>query len=695
MVKLKLLGAPGLSDDNDTIIPLKNRKELALLAFLARLDTASARRDVLAKTLWSRGTDAESRMSLRQAVKNLRNLEDQCGECFLVTNRASVGFVGTGPHTDVQIVLEALSQPRACTLKTARSLLPTQWKATDQTERRSAFLCGYENLDPVFESWRQSEANAIRNRFAEIANETIERVSDPRDATLPELARFLLALDPADEWAHYLLILHFLVTGDRVRATRQFEDCVQELADRLGTVPSPASAKLLKLPKSQWNGQLPPKSVFYSKLDYNGQTSSASNSPLNLSGIDNTAAAFSPLNYDLPVIQYFSPRAIQQYATPMSEEFIEQIGRNRDFALLRNLTDDWTDKNPPQTAGVSKVHFGINDYKGGSFLLQTKEETGTGAIMIELRSRENGKPVFTDIISAGPTIGVDDRKYLIGRSVSMLERKIADFYKRDRILSDSIYRKLADVYELTAEFDARSSKTALEILDAIETRTGPTGQTYAYRSSIYLQQNLRIQPNADRKTLLNQASDMAMKAIHLDRWHPINHRYQAFVACYLGRQSEGQEHMLVAQSLKPYDPHQNIATAETCAFADNIDQAFVFRDAALGLIRQVPRYYFGYLANIAFAAGDFDAAATHAQQAPLESMDYQATRIAALWQQRRFREARDEMQSCMARQQNRHADQAEFRPEDVVEWMCAINPFANAKTLACFQQGLRSAFAEL
>lgn len=678
MVKLKLLGAPGLTDHNDTIIPLKNRKELALLAFLARLETAKARRDVLAKTLWSRGTEAESRMSLRQAVKNLRKIEIQSGESFITTDRASVGLAGAALRTDVQDILGVLSKPRAGTLKIARSLLPTEWKASDRTQRRSAFLCGYENLDPVFESWRQSEANALRNCFEELANEKIERLSDPRDATLPELARFLLALDPADEWAHHLLILHFLATGDQGRATRQFEYCVQELADRHGTQPGTATVELLRLPNVQFNGKLPSKSVLYSEREPAG-------------GADPVADSLPFLHHDIPLIQYITSPADRQHGTPMSEEYVEQIERNRDFVLLHTPSESGGDEFLQKVPLNEKFKLGIDDHKGGQFLLRTKEEIGSGAVMIELRSRDEGKPVFTDIITAGPAIDADDRRNLIGRSVLMLERKIADFYKRDPVLKQSMFRKFLEVDELTGRFDQRSGDKASTILDEIENNVGESGLSLAFRASIYLQHKLLMQSHRNSESSLALANELASRALQLDPWHLLNHRYLGFAACYLGRQTEGRDHMLSAQALRPQDPRQMIATAEAAAFADTIDLARTFSDTAIRLNGATPRYFYGYQANISFAAGDFDAAVRFAGQAPLESMDYRATRVAALWQLGRTAEAREEMQNSFRMLQSQDGTMPTFTQSDVVNWMCDLNPFANEQTLNRFQQGLRSA----
>lgn len=678
MVKLKLLGTPSLTDGNNTIIPLKNRKELALLAYLARIETAEARRDVLANTLWSRGTDAESRMSLRQAVKNLRKVENKCGVRLLATNRASVGLTGPATRTDVNEILTTLSNPRAHTLKKARSLLPSQWKAADRSERRSAFLFGYDNLDPVFETWRQSEAEAIRICFTELANDKIDRLTDPGGAMLPELTRFLLALDPADEWAHHLLILHLLATGAAVRATRQFEKCAQELADHLGTKPSTATAELLKSPKHQLNGRLPSKSAFYSN-------------PEPASGSNPAAGTFAPVRHDLPIIQYVSPPTNHQHNTALSEEYVEQIERNRDFVLLHAPSDLGPDKHQPRPPINGRVHLGIDDNKGGQFLLRTKEDTGTGAVMVELRFRDDGKPVFTDIITAGPAVDTDDRKYLISRSVLMLERKIADFYRRDPVLQQSMFSKFLEVDELTGRFDKKSSDKATAILDRIENKVGESSLSLAFRASIHLQDKLLMQSQRVAETSLALANELASRALKFDPWHLLNHRYLGFAACYLGRQAEGQEHMLAAQALNPQDPRQMIATAEAAAFADTLDLARTFSDAARGLNGETPRYFYGYQANIAFASGDFEAAVTFASQAPPESMDYRATRIAALWQLDRATEARNEMQNSLKMLQSQNTPMPALAKSDVITWMCDLNPFANAQTLARFRQGIRGA----
>lgn len=685
MLKLKLLGAPDLTNGNKTLVPIKNRKDLAMLAYLARMESAGMSREKLAALLWSRREIPDARMSLRQTLKNLRKAEIASSTRFLSTTRHDVGFASPAPRTDIEDILTALSTPRLHALKRARARLPQQWAAADRSRRQAGFLFGYDNLDPVFEAWRQSEDEAIRRRFTETASDGLARLSDAGDPRLLELGMFLLGLDPADDWAHHIVIRHFCATNRPELAARHFQTYVRQLSDDPAHGPCPETKELLTAPATAVAGAVPSRSAFAMQIGQ--QSERFAQPPRGGFRQPGTITRSGPAGEKtFPVIQYLASPVALPSATPLTAEFVDRISRNRDLNLLETPLDRSLGTGLRKSSGPG---IGFDDCEGGRFLLHTSEET-PGSVLVEVRSRGDGIPVFSDIVTAGPEVGREERHNRIGHSVVRLERKIVEFYKRDPALSQTVFGKFSEVDDLTGRFDRQSGERATALLNEIEADVGTSSLLLAFRASLHLQRKLLMQSHSEDELSLGRASELATKALTLDPWHMLNHRYLGFAACYLGRQDEGLEHMLVARSLNPQDPRQLMATAETAAFADRVDDARAFAAAAKGFGRNPPRYFHGYLANIAFAGHDFEAAVTFAGQAPLESMDYRAIRIAALWQLGRTIEARAEMQTSVALLQRRN-ETSSFSATEIVDWMCTLIPFANPQTLHLFQQGMRAA----
>lgn len=653
MLKLSLFGNPCLTDRANRVIYLNNSKEMAILVFLERQPDRRGSRSSIADLLWSDVEKNRQLASLRQAVKNLRDLERRIGLDFLEITRMTLQLKRGVIRSDVDEINEALSKGAKHGVAKANRLIA------------STFLAGLDKLDRNFLSWKQGEAKVIRNRLLQRAASRLADVKNALDYRYAPLARLMLKIDPAYEWAHQRLIQYYLAIGQQNRARFQFEACQKELSRISGSDPSPETKRLLE------EGTV-------AQLGVGTNSANLDPPPVNRADI-------------FPIIDIYRP---QQEGNPVTatssllSEFAEQIGRNRELVVRFDSA---------KTGGrnVSNEPVGLEDQAGGQFLLKINE-TGDGRdAYVQLQSRRDGQSVFFDALKFNNNSNYDERVTQIGNSIQAMQKNVRDYHRKSSFLTDSIYGKMSRIHEYISQFNFDSNKEALKLLDGIEARAASSSQFFAYKSILYLQQHSFINTAMDPDLLNAEAKAMATKAIEIDPWHELNHRYLSFANLYSDQHEEAKAQILTGRYLSPSDASQTIAAAEMCALAGDIEQAFDLCREALRLSGTLPRYSFGYQSVIQFAAGNFDDAASLALQASTDSMDYRAIRVAALWALGQTEMAKTEMAASLNILARRQVDSATFSKSRICNWLCSLNRFSAPEIRGTYVDGIRNAMNSL
>ncbi len=237
-LEIHLFGYPRLESDGADI-PIRRRKALALVAYLATTETGHSR-DALATLLWPEHDASRAYALLRNAlwILNRTPLSD-----WLVATRHTIGFrKGAGLEVDVVSFRSALSDALA-------------HDAPDSVERlaaaeriyRSNFLEGFgiDDSEP-FDDWQCSESNALRRELAACL-ERLAAILESRgrvDDAIGFVRRWL-EIEPLDESVHRRLMELLARSGRRAAAIAQFEACSAVLARELGLSPSSETARLV------------------------------------------------------------------------------------------------------------------------------------------------------------------------------------------------------------------------------------------------------------------------------------------------------------------------------------------------------------------------------------------------------------------------------------------------------------------
>lgn len=648
VVKFILFGDPCVLNRVGEIIFLKNKKEMAVLAYLSRQRGRRATRKEIGELLWGGVEAKKQQASVRQAIKNLRGLEKQVAVPFLEINAQVIGLIHHSIQTDVDEVYDALSKAPEYLIAKAGRLY---------SER---FLEGIADNAPKFKAWKQIEFQSIRNRFLERAAARLSQIRpEDRNSCFPKLARFILKVDPSNEWAHQRLIQHFMFADRHELAKRQYKSCSEELRLRLRKRPTLETRSLLDL-----------KSV--TKTD--GLITTTEYSP--------PPAFRSEILPSIFIVPYEDKRTSS--SAGICNEYFEQLTRNRDF-VVRGAEDLGFEK------AADPKSVGIDDASGGEFVLNMHENPISNGVMIELKSRVDGKTIFVDTLPVVDEMVYEDKIRLVSQSINEVQNKIRRFYNNNEGLSKTVYGRISVIYELMKRFDTSANMRALQILSEIEEDCGATSITNSFKASIYLKQRLFLQDEPGSNKLVVEAKKLAIQAVELDPWHELNQRYLGFALCHLGDYESGKQRLLRGQSMTYGNSQQSMATAETCAFAGDISNAFKFSEDAFRFSSDLPRYFYGYMANIQFAAGNFEEAASLASRAPAESMDSRAVRIASLWEIGKLRAAKSEFQESIKILSQQDDNRSDLDVVQVCNWFAGLNQYANPKTKALFQNNLHGA----
>lgn len=204
-------------------LDVRGSKVAALLAYLALPPGRRHSREHLAGLLWGGMDDAQARHNLRQSVAYLRKTLG--GEII-----AADGGALYLDSALVEVDVARLEQPAAAD--------------TGQIVG-GELLEGLSVREEPFEEWLADQ----RARVKALACDRLGAAARSRadvgaiDEAI-ETARRHLALDPANEAAHRLLMTLYARRGDRSAVLRQYEHCVAALDRHLGVAPNPETTRL-------------------------------------------------------------------------------------------------------------------------------------------------------------------------------------------------------------------------------------------------------------------------------------------------------------------------------------------------------------------------------------------------------------------------------------------------------------------
>jgi DNA-binding SARP family transcriptional activator/TolB-like protein len=213
-------------------VDVSNHKGLALIGYLALTPGLRETRERIVGFLGSETEEAKARATLRQTLKELRAVFDQCGYRGFFTDRTEIGFEESSVALDVWLVLERLAAGRPHDLLLDRSRI---------TE---TLLLGYEDADPSFRVWLLVSRENLRRKLIRGLEDQIASNTCPGEG-LRRLAEALIQLDPTREGAYQTLMRCHAESGDLSGALSAYKQLWDLLDSEYDMEPSEKSQELV------------------------------------------------------------------------------------------------------------------------------------------------------------------------------------------------------------------------------------------------------------------------------------------------------------------------------------------------------------------------------------------------------------------------------------------------------------------
>ena len=147
----------------DKVYALDKRKACAILAYLLLNGQTRETRGRLSALLWSDKDEERARASLRQSIRDLKDIESAAGVEFLLVDKLSVGIDHTIIDTDVSAVRHALAERDFAAADTILS------------EGEISLCTGLQDCDPVFDNWIRTTSSKLVGQSDPTTIEITER----------------------------------------------------------------------------------------------------------------------------------------------------------------------------------------------------------------------------------------------------------------------------------------------------------------------------------------------------------------------------------------------------------------------------------------------------------------------------------------------------------------------------------------
>ena len=226
--KVSLLGDFRLHTTNDEDVPIKGKKNAALLASILLDPEKRIRRGDAEALLWSQRSPHQAKASLRQCLSELREQLDRFSNVELITNRFDISLALDAIILDVDEIIGIASSDS----------VSDKIRFADHCE--GEFLKGLKILDPAFEDWVYARRLQYSDLYQGILKDLLSELS-PRDNVqeTKNIAYKLLESDICSEAAHMALMkCHFQEDGGKAKAIRQYRLCCDLLQKEIDAPPS-------------------------------------------------------------------------------------------------------------------------------------------------------------------------------------------------------------------------------------------------------------------------------------------------------------------------------------------------------------------------------------------------------------------------------------------------------------------------
>jgi DNA-binding SARP family transcriptional activator/TolB-like protein len=665
-LSISLVGRIALRFDGRAV-ELRTRKAAAVLGYLALSDNKQESRERLVGLLWSRSDEEKARASLRQVVRELRQVLEDAGFAGFSAGRLSIGF----DHRQVDVDLESILQ-----LAENARVHPLLLDTPRLDER---LLEGVDDLDPSFRVWILAKRQTIHERLMRSLEAGL--TDDVPEELARKIATAIVNLDPTHEHACCRLMRAHAQDGDIAGALRVYK-ALWDLLDRdYGMEPSKVTQDLVA------NIKL---GEFDRATDRRARGSRSEAAIVSIDGpgrgqIVRASPSAAPAKPRL-LLSPFAMHGIESSRAHLVQGFSLHLAAS----LVRFR--EWSIIDRPAAAVALPLLDAVPQYCLETTAYQAGPEIN---MVMVLRDETTGIFVWSESLRLDLNNWFETQQRIIRRIATSLNVQLsAERLRRlagEPDVSLDVYDRWLRGQSLMAKFDPESWRRAATIFhDAI--RDNPTFSP-CYSSLVqinniehFVHPGLFLDPGKARETL-----ELAKVAVQLD---PVDSR--AHLCCgwshvLVRKEADAAPHMELACELNDNDPWTLLSCAAYYGFCGSTERARLRAEQALALSPVPSSLEWGYHCIIRFLCGDYASAIEAGERAQGLIKTLSGWRAAALYHLGYREMAQQEAQRFLNGTRSFWVGSSAPTDEAIMRWLLQAHPICVTERWQALREGLRGA----
>jgi DNA-binding SARP family transcriptional activator len=593
----------------------KSRKARCLIGLVALWPGAVMSREKLSSFLWDPAPEELARSSLRQCLKEIRDVLGPDCDTILQTGRLDVGLIKDNVEVDAWTLISTIGADksnRALALSAAQC-----WQGELFGELLPAA--------PVMEAWVHVERSRLRALISNHLTDVLQGMIRAQDFNDRDIAEELVRIEPSHELAHQFLMHYYVARGDQAAALRQFSRLEKVLADELDSEPSQESLDLL---------------VAIKRGD-----ALVKQEPIAL--VSTGKAETKQAKGGLPKI------AIRPPLTRYQDESQDYLGDGFADLLKVSLSKFrcWIILSWPSSGFDSKVKI---DYQalgqaiGADYAIDTVLDwrKAEGQMFVSLIDCADGSQVWSDVLPISPLELQTTSSSVAGAISAKLASRINHItllrFARKAVSDGDAYDYWLRGHQLSRTWSSADDKEAQTLLaKAIELDPG-MACAYSSLAGVLMTQGFVRPGFAETQSGIKRGFELAQKSISLDPFDSRNHLSMGWAWLMAGAGERAESHFKLAVELNPFDSETLIASAMGLGFIGDQLTSERWAKQALSLNPLHPEYFFAYLAAMQYLRHDFEgaiASISRCLDVMLETRAWQAAAFAMLGHEKRAAQA--------------------------------------------------------
>ena len=589
LYRIELLGGCRVVDlATGREIEFRTRKAKCLLGLLALSPSYELNREQLASLLWDPAPEELARGSLRQSLKEVREVLGAGSDTAVIANRFVVALQPEAFDVDVRNLRDLINTD------TTKAEAKLQAAALWQGELFGSYLPNA----PVFEAWVQVERSHLRSRLTKMLTDQLEALMRGNDFVDARVAEELVRIEPSHELAHQFLMRFHAARGDQAAALRQYAQLDRALAEELDSEPSEESNDLLVAVKRGDIRIHRPEPVAIAAFDAPG------------------AVRRGP-----PKITIRPP--LTRYGDTSKDYLGEGFAYLAKACLSRFrcwIVIPWPSKG--YTSDTAMDYTALGRDIGADFAVDCVLDwrAPVSKLFVTMIDCQDGTEVWSNVYP----IAENDLQELSSSMAGALAAHLASQVNYISLLryaravpgSPAAYDLWLKGHQLSRLWNAEADDAAAALFtQAIELDAG-LACGHASLAAILNTRSMVRPGYPARKDDCKAAFKHAQTAIALDPFDSRCHISMAWSWLIAGSTERANSHFRLAVDLNPYDTETLIAAAMGMAFMGHLPDARRWSALALTLNPIYPEYFTGYLAAIHYLDGDFQATVAAVQKCP-------------------------------------------------------------------------------